>query len=412
MLQFLNNQYYIQNVLASDLCETFGTPLYVYDASKIVTQINSLKNAFSSVDLKIKYACKALTNVSILKLMRANGVEIDVVSPQELELALLAGYNGSQITFTPSGVNFEEIRYAVDQGAMVNLDNLDVLEQFGKEYGSTKPCLIRIKPNVAAGGNVKIMTAHEGSKFGISILQKAEIQDIIAKYNINLIGLHQHTGSDIKEASAFLEVASKMFEFAADFKGLKIIDLGGGFKVPYKDGDYQTNMIEIGEAISKSFLEFAKNYGSDLQLWFEPGKYLVSECGTFFTEANVIKNDPKINFVGVNSGLNHLIRPMMYDSFHDILNVSNPIGNTDKEYNIVGYICETDTFGQNRALNQVRKGDILAFKNGGAYGFTMASQYNSRFRPAEVLVMDNKAHLIRKRETMADILANQVILDI
>jgi diaminopimelate decarboxylase len=411
-MQLTENQYKIQGLPLLEIASQFDTPLYIYNADKIIEKIGVLKQSFPNVSLKIKYACKALTNISILKLMRANGVELDVVSPQELELGLMAGYNGSQITFTPSGVSFDEIELAIEAGAKVNLDNLDVLEKFGKKYGNTKPCMIRVKPNIAAGGNQKIMTAHEGSKFGISILQKADILAIVKKYDIKVVGLHQHTGSDIKEAEAFLKVAEVMYDFAMEFPDLEILDFGGGFKVAYKEGDAITDMEKVGKSITASFHEFCKKYGKNLELWFEPGKFLVSESGTFLVKTNVVKRDPKINFIGVNSGLNHLIRPMMYDSFHDIINVSNTNEAEKETYNIVGYICETDTFGTDRELNKVTEGDILAFKNGGAYGYTMASNYNSRYRPAEVLVINGEAKLIRKRENMEDIIGGQVVIDI
>ncbi len=411
-MQLINNHYKIQGISVLDICEKYETPLYVYDADKIIEKITILKQSFPNVNLKIKYACKALTNISILKLMKKHGVELDVVSPEELELGLMAGYTGDQITFTPSGVSFDEIEKAVDAGTKVNLDNLNVLEKFGIKYGNTKPCMLRIKPNVAAGGNHKIMTAHEGSKFGISILQKGEILAIVKKYDIQVIGLHQHTGSDIKEADAFLMVAEKMFDLAMYFPDLQILDFGGGFKVPYKKGDHLTDMHKLGKEITANFIDFCNKYGRNLELWFEPGKFLVSEAGTFLVKTNVVKKDPKINFIGVNSGLNHLIRPMMYDSYHDIMNISNTNENHKDTYNIVGYICETDTFGENRELNITTEGDILAFKNGGAYGYTMASNYNSRARPAEVLVIDGQAKLIRKRESMHDLIANQIILDI
>ena len=411
-MQLVNNQYQIQGISVLDIAQNFETPLYVYDADKIIEKITILKQSFPNVNLKIKYACKALTNISILKLMRKHGVELDVVSPQELELGLMAGFLGDQITFTPSGVSFDEIEKAVEVGAKVNLDNLDVLEKFGKKYGNTKPCMLRIKPNVAAGGNHKIMTAHEGSKFGISILQKNEILEIVNKYGIKVIGLHQHTGSDIKEAEAFLEVANKMYELAMEFPDLQILDFGGGFKVPYKKGDHQTDMLKLGSEITESFQSFCQKYGKELELWFEPGKFLVSEAGTFLVQTNVVKKDPKLNFVGVNSGLNHLLRPMMYDSYHDIINISNTNEAEKETYTIVGYICETDTFGADRSLNKVKEGDILAFKNGGAYGYTMASNYNSRFRPAEVLVIDGHAKLIRERETMKNIIDGQIQIEI
>ncbi|MFN4145209.1 MAG: diaminopimelate decarboxylase [Runella sp.] len=409
-MQFKHQQYFIQEISLLDLANQFGTPVYVYDADKIVEKINELRQAFPQVNLKIKFACKALTNVSILGLMRQNGVEIDVVSPQELQLALHAGYRGEQVTFTPSGVSFDEIEAAVAAGAIVNLDNLVVLEKFGQRYGHNVPCMIRIKPNVAAGGNAKIMTAHEGSKFGIDIRQRVDILQIVHKYNMQVIGLHQHTGSDIKEAEAFVRAADVIFDFATEFAHLQIIDLGGGFKVAYKDGDPTTDMPRLGQQLSEAFLELSQKIGRPLQLWFEPGKFLVSEAGILLVNVNVVKQTPGRTFVGVNSGLNHLIRPMMYDAYHHIINVSNPNG-PNKVYDVVGYICETDTFAQNRELSEVRENDVLALLNAGAYGFTMSSQYNSRFRPAEVLIYEGKAHLIRHRESMEDILRNQILLN-
>ncbi|CAG5070958.1 Diaminopimelate decarboxylase [Dyadobacter sp. CECT 9623] len=389
------------------LLETYGSPLYAYDGATIRRKAGELKQAFDGIDLKIKYACKANTNLAILRLMREIGVELDVVSPGELEMGMIAGYNASQITFTPSGVPFEEVRSAVDAGAIVNVDSIPLLEWFGQTYGNTKPCLIRIKPNVAAGGNAKIMTAHADSKFGISVLMLDEVLEVVKKYDIKIVGLHQHTGSDIKDAEPFLKVADILFEAAKRFPDLEIIDLGGGFKVSYLPGDHVTDMELLGKNISERFNTFCNEYGRKLQLWFEPGKFLVSESGFLLVKTTVVKEDPARNFVHVDSGLNHLIRPMMYGSYHHILNISNP-GGPLKTYNVVGYICETDTFATDRELPEVRQGDVLAFLNAGAYGFTMSSNYNARLRPAEVLVDNGNARLVRRRETLEDLLKTQM----
>ena len=411
--------YHIQSIPLTDLAEQFGTPLYVYDANKIIEKIAILRDSFKNVNLKIKYACKANTNLAILKLMRKHDVEIDVVSPEELRLAMMAGFEGSQITFTPSGVSFDEIELAAELGTRINLDNLDVLEKFGQRFGNTKGALIRLKPHVFGGGNEKIMTAHPESKFGISIHQKEEILAIVEKYDMKIIGLHQHTGSDVKNADAFTKAASAILEMAFSFKDLEIIDLGGGFKVSYKDGDVVTDMKEVGEILTNAFLDFSKKYGRELQLWIEPGKFLVSESGTFLTTANVVKTDPIKTFVGVNSGLNHLGRPMMYGAYHDIFNASNQDESEQNEYRVVGYICETDTFSWTsegkqgeRLMNKVTAGDIIAIKNAGAYCFSMASQYNSRLLPAEVLVHEGEAKLIRKRDTFEDIVRNLVDVEV
>jgi diaminopimelate decarboxylase len=398
--------YSIQGVDPIQLLNQYGSPLYVYDGATIRRKAAELQHAFAGVNMKIKYACKANTNLAILRLMREIGVELDVVSPGEFEMAKIAGYNASQVTFTPSGVPFEEVRAAVEAGAVVNVDSIPLLEWFGQTYGDTKPCMIRIKPNVAAGGNAKIMTAHADSKFGISVLLRNQILEVIKKYNIKVIGLHQHTGSDIKDAEPFLKVADILLETAKYFPDLEVIDLGGGFKVSYLPGDDITDMDLLGKKISKRFQTFCQEYGRELQLWFEPGKFLVSESGFLFVKTTVVKEDPARNFVHVDSGLNHLIRPMMYGSYHHILNISNPKGAL-KHYNVVGYICETDTFASDRELPEVRQGDVLAFLNAGAYGLTMSSNYNARFRPAEVLIDNGVAKLVRRRETMEDLLKTQ-----
>jgi diaminopimelate decarboxylase len=404
-------RYFIQNQDILELCQSYGTPLYMYDGAKIEEKVNALKNAFVGVDMKIKYACKANTNISLLKLMNKLGVEIDVVSPQEMAIALKAGFSPDKITYTSSGVSFDEIEECVAQNVSINIDNLSSLEKFGRKYGNSVPVLIRIRPNIEGGGNAKISTGHKESKFGIAIEQKAKILELVEKYNLNIVGIHQHTGSDIKDGKTFVSVAEVIYDFAMDFPDLKYLDFGGGFKVAYKDGDVVTDMKDLGEKLSASFLEFCKKYGRELQLWFEPGKFLVSECGFLLAQVNVVKENPTKTLLGLNTGLNHLIRPMMYDAFHDVVNISKPADAPKKNYDVVGYICETDDIAKERQLSEAEEGDILAIKNAGAYGFTMASNYNARFRPAEVLIYENKAHLVRKRETLQDLLTNQVLVD-
>jgi diaminopimelate decarboxylase len=402
-----NNNYHIQGIPVKELCEQYGTPLYVYDAQVIENQIDKLKNAFSGIKLKLKYAAKALTNISILKLIKNAGCDVDTVSLEEIEIALKAGFLPSQITFTPNSVHFSEIIKAVEKGVFVNIDNLHILEQFGEKYGNTVPCSVRVNPHVEAGGNEKIKTGHAESKFGISVDQQDLITDIYKKYNLNITSLHVHTGSDFSDVEVFMKVAEIMFEFALKFKTIKIMDFGSGFKVAYKKGDKTTDIKLLGEKITAATKKFASQYGSEPEIWFEPGKFIVSDCGVLFTEVNVLKHSPAATFAGINTGLNHLIRPMMYGSYHEIVNVSNPNGEIS-EFSVVGYICETDTFAWKRKLNDVREGDILAILNAGAYGFSMSSQYNSRPRPAEILVHKGNSHLIRKRETLEDVLKNQI----
>ena len=406
-----NNRYKSGGLDLLNIAEEFGTPVYVYDTQIIQRQYQRVQNAFGGVQLKLKYACKALSNQSILKYMKKLGAGLDAVSIEEAELGLRAGFQAGEILFTPNGVSFEEIKKGVELGLIINIDNISILEQFGNEYGNTVPCCIRMNPHIAAGGNQHIQTGHVDSKFGISVYQLRHIERVVKSCNIRVEGLHIHTGSEILDSSVFLRAAELMFDAAQQFPDLKFIDFGSGFKVAYKDGDVTTDIEELGQELTERFNSFCKQYGRNLELWFEPGKFLVSESGLLLVHVNIIKQTMATVFVGVNSGQNHLIRPMFYDAYHEIVNLSNPTGK-QRIYTVVGYICETDTFGWDRKMNEVREGDILAIKNAGAYGYTMSNNYNSRLRPAEVLIHEGKAHLIRKRETLDDLLKNQVIIDI
>jgi len=401
----------MQGVDLLTVAKEFGTPLYVYDAESIKSQFDKLINAFPKTKIKLKYAAKALTNLSILRYLRSIGAGLDAVSIQEVELGMMAGFKPNEIMYTPNGVSFEEIVEGVDIGVMLNIDNISILEQFGSKYQDSVPVCIRINPHLMAGGNHKISTGHIDSKFGISILQTRHLLRVIKTYNINVVGVHMHTGSDILDAAVFLSGAELLFDVAKQLKTIEFIDFGSGFKVPYHESDVQVDVADLGKKISKAFNAFCKEYGKDLQLWFEPGKYLVSESGVLLANTNVVKTTPATVFAGIDSGLNHLIRPMMYDAYHEIINISNTEG-TERVYTIVGYICETDTFGWDRKLNEISEGDILAIKNAGAYGYSMSSNYNSRFRPAEVLIINGEAKLIRKRETMEDLTRNQVEINL
>lgn len=392
------------------LAEEFGSPLYVYDAAKIQSQYQKLEKAFSKVNkLRINYAMKALSNVSILKLLKQMGSGLDTVSIQEVKLGLLAGFSPDKIIYTPNGVSMEEIEDVAALGVQINIDNLSILEQFGAKHPQTPVC-IRVNPHVMAGGNSNISVGHIDSKFGISIHQMPHLLRIVENTGMHINGIHMHTGSDILDIEVFLYAAEILFEAAAHFKELDFIDFGSGFKVPYKKDDIQTDIDELGKKLSKRFNQFCTQYGRDLTLTFEPGKFLVSEAGFFLAKVNVVKQTTSTVFAGVDSGFNHLIRPMLYGSHHHIENITNPKGK-ERFYSIVGYICETDTFASNRRIAEIKEGDLLCFRNAGAYCYSMSSNYNSRVRPAEVLWYEGKGHLIRERETFEDIVRNQVILD-
>jgi diaminopimelate decarboxylase len=390
-----------------DIAKEFGTPVYVYHAEKIKEQYEKLKSAFSSIDTRIFYACKALTNINILKYIDSLGSGIDCSSVNEVKLAVHAGVSKERILYTSNGIAFDEIEEVAIHGVHINIDSLSNLEKFGKKFGKNYPVGVRIRPNILAGGNLKISTGHERSKFGIPVDQLDQLVTLVDKYDLTVKALHIHTGSDIKDADVFVHGIKVLSELTPHFRDLTVIDLGGGFKVPYEPDDEETDMNLIAQRLKKFLDSHLFKNGKKYQLWFEPGKYLVSECGYLITEVNVVKDNNHQIFVGVNSGLNHLVRPMMYDAYHHIVNISNPEG-PERVYTVTGYICETDTFASDRLLHEVREADYLVFYNAGAYGFEMASNYNSRYKPAEVLVKDGNAILVRKREQFENLLENQV----
>ena len=393
------------------IANDYGSPLYVYDAHKIKEQYNRLTAAFSKVNkLKINYAAKALTNISVLKFINKLGAGLDTVSIQEVRLGIHAGFVPEKIIYTPNGVSLEEIEEVAKLGVQINIDNLSVLEQFGTKHPNTPVC-IRINPHIMAGGNTNISVGHIDSKFGISIHQTPLLLRIVKNTKMTINGIHMHTGSDILDIGVFLYASEILFDVARQFEGLEFIDFGSGFKVPYKENDIETNIEELGEKLTKRFHVFCKNYGKEVTLAFEPGKFIVSESGYFLTSVNAIKQTTSTVFAQVDTGFNHLIRPMLYGSQHAIENISNPNGK-QRFYSVVGYICETDTFANNQRISEITEGDILAFKNAGAYCFMMASNYNSRFRPAEVLWYNNNANLVRKREVFEDLTKNQILIDL
>lgn len=389
-----------------DLVKKYGAPLYIYEGETIERQYKRLTDAFAVPRLRIHYACKALTNISVMRFIRGLGAGLDAVSIQEVQLGLRAGFQPGEILYTPNCVSMEEIEEAVKLGVHINIDNLSVLELFAHDHPDTPVC-IRINPHIMAGGHTKTSVGHIDSKFGISIHQLPHLLKIVEATGIVVEGLHMHTGSDILDADIFLNAAEILFTAAMNFDDLKYIDFGSGFKVPYYEGGNATDIEELGARLSSRFNAFCQEYGEALDLLFEPGKFLVSEAGYFLVKTNVIKTTPATLFAGIDSGLNHLIRPMFYDAYHEIINVSNPQGRP-RIYTVVGYICETDTFGANRKIPEIQEGDILCLRNAGAYCFSMSSNYNSRLRPAEVFLYKGNDYLIRERETLEDLLKNQV----
>ncbi len=390
------------------LATQFGTPLYVYDTAYITAQYKKLTTAFAKTDTRFFYACKALTNINILKHIKSLGCNVDCSSINEVKLALLADFEPRNILYTSNGIHFSEIEEAQSLGVNINIDSLSNLEKFGKKYGHSYPVGIRLRPNIMAGGNLKVSTGHDKSKFGIAVEQLKEILALVEKHDLFIQNLHIHTGSDIKDVAVFVKGIEVLFDLIPHFKELSSIDLGGGFKVPYKDGDAETDIPLLAQKVQEAFDNHPNPNGKPLQVWFEPGKFLVSGAGYLLATVNVMKHTPAAAFIGLNTGFNHLIRPMFYDAYHKIENVSNATGPL-KEYTVVGNICETDTFASDRSLPETKEGELLVFHNAGAYGFEMSSNFNSRFKPAEVMLKDGQATLIRKADVWEDLVKNLVM---
>lgn len=392
-----------------DLSQKYGTPLYVYDASVIETNYNRFASAFKVPKLKVHYACKALPNMAVLKFLHSLGSGLDCVSIGEVKTGLKVGFSGEDIIFTPNGVAYEEFQEAIERGCKITVDNIPMLERIGTRHPNV-PLFIRLNPHLMAGGHRNISVGHIDSKFGISIHQLPMVLRLVKKLNIQVEGIHVHTGSDIIDPDVFLRVADLIFSIAEQFETLQSINFGSGFKVQYSPKDLFTNVEAIGKAFTEAFMEFCDRIGKEIVLRFEPGKYLVSNSGFFLTKVTTLKQTTACSFVGIDSGFNHFLRPMFYQAYHTISNLSNPDGES-KLYSVVGNICETDTFAEDRQIPEVREGDIILFENAGAYCHSMSSHYNSRPRPAEVMIKGGQDFLIRRRETLEDIWHNQQIPD-
>lgn len=396
----------LDNKTAHTLLTTYGSPLYVYDETIIRQRFRELQDAFSGWKTHLLYAAKANSNLHILKILREECAWLDCVSMYEVELGLLAGFLPSQILFTVNNMSDEEMHFAQHKKVLLNIDSLSRLEKYGKAYPRSSVCL-RMTPEVTAGHHKKVQTGYKESKFGILFEEVEQVKKITKRYQLKIIGLHEHTGSGIKNMDVTLKSMQGLMHVALQFPELHFLDFGGGFPIPYKPKEKRLDLNKFGKKVVSAFSAFCKTYRKQLALHFEPGRYCVAESGTLLCTVTTVKNRGNRSIVGVDTGFNHLVRPVLYDSYHHILNLSS--SGSMKKYDVYGNICESgDCFGKDRMIAEIHEGDILAILDTGAYGFSMASQYNSRPLPAEVLVSNGKARLIRKRQTFADILRGTV----
>ncbi|MBU7011940.1 MAG: diaminopimelate decarboxylase [Theionarchaea archaeon] len=396
----------MKHEVLTQIAEKYGTPVYVYDKSVIVNQYRRLDASVEFSPKKIYYASKANSNIAILNVFRDLGCSIDVVSPGELFLALKAGFNPSQILFTGNNLAVSEMEYAVEHNVLMTVDSLSQMETYGKINPGSSVC-VRINPNLGAGHHRHVITGGLQSKFGIYYTEINRIRREAEKHNLKIIGIHMHIGSGILEYRLLLKGISSLLDVAAHFAEVEFIDIGGGLGIPYRSEESPLNLEEFGRELTSLVRKWVR-MNKEITLVLEPGRFLVAESGVLLTRVTAVKHNPKYTFVGVDTGFNHFMRPAVYDAYHEIQLINND-SRKREIVTVCGNICESgDIFAKKRDLPHLGEGDLLAIENVGAYGFSMASQYNARALPAEVLVDNGNIILIRKRGTFKDFLLNQV----
>ncbi len=394
----------IQGLSLASLCETYPTPFYLYDLNHALGRYDYLRRIFEWPRVKIHYAMKANANPHLLLALKNIGARLDTVSPAEVLLALKLGFKKEDLLYTANNMTDEEILLLKGQGVLFNIDSLSGLRRYASLCPNTEVCL-RFNADVVAGENAKVQTGGDKTKFGIRLENVGEALDIAAAARLTIVGLHEHTGSGIADPEKFVEGMKNLLSIAKRewFPALRFVDFGGGFKVPYRPDERQIDYDDFGRRASALFSSFCAEYGRELDLYFEPGKFVAAECGILVTRVNsLIRNKARL-IAGTDSGFSHLIRPVLYDAYHHILNISNPNGPL-QTYDVCGNICETgDLFASDRLLPEIREGDVLAILNAGAYGYTMGSLYNLRPMPAEIAVQDGRAFISRPRVSHEDL---------
>lgn len=405
-----NNRLFFEKLSAQDLVQQFGSPLFVYEERVLRERCRELVNLVSKVKFRVNFSTKANNNVALLKIIREEGLKVDAMSPGEIYLEQAAGFRGKEILYIGNNVSKEELRFAIDNGALVSVDSLDQLAYFG-EINPGGDVFVRINPGIGEGHHSKVITAGK-AKFGVDLNMSDEIKNIATRYNLKIIGLNMHIGSFFLTPDAYLEAIKVLLEVASGFEGLSYLDFGGGLGIPYqKDTQKRFPMAEFGEKLQKLLLQWQNDTGNkQVTFIIEPGRYPVAECCTILTTVQATKENFGCKYIGTDLGFNVLMRPVLYGSYHEVLVCNNVNGNKEDIVDICGNICESgDLIAEQRPMPRVSSGDILAVLDSGAYGFSMSSNYNARLRPAEVLISpEGKTRIIRKREEIEYVLLNQV----
>jgi diaminopimelate decarboxylase len=396
------------------LTAKFGTPLYVYSENILRERCRDMKGLISYSNFTVNYSPKANSNLELIKIVRSEGLRVDAMSPGEIYVNMLAGYKPEEILYISNNVSEDEIRYAINTGVKISVDSVSQLEMFGKIKPGGKVAF-RLNPGVGAGHHEKVITAGQKTKFGIEMNSIPEVKRIIKEYNLKLIGINQHIGSLFMDGEAYLKSTGNILAIARQFDDLEFIDFGGGFGIPYKkqSGQSRLDLRELGGKLSKVVQTWVKEYGKDIEFKIEPGRYIVAESSILLGKVYAIKTNYNIKYIGTDLGFNVLVRPVMYDSHHDIeIYRENDIPSLKEEtVRIVGNICETgDIIAKDRNLPEIIENDILGVLDSGAYGYSMSSNYNNRLRPAEVLIEeDGNPRLIRRRDTIDDLIRNFIL---
>ena len=416
-LKNINGELYLDGASASKMAEEYGTPLYVMSERKIRENYRRLKSAFLKRydKTRVFYSAKANTNLSILRILKSEGAGIDVVSQGEAFLALEAGFPSDDILYTGVCADANELKYLLNRQVMVNVDSLSQLETLLK-IGTPKVLSVRINPNLGAGHHRHVITAGKTSKFGIYEEAALRAYRLAKAAGVKSFGMHMHIGSGIMDASPITNAMERLLDLAKNVHAntgidFDFINFGGGIGVPYRPKETEVDLELFSDKLTRLFREKCATYSlGEPEFWLEPGRYLVAEAGILLTRVNMVKRTPYRIFAGVDAGFNTLIRPAMYGSYHHIL-VANKLNQPlAEEYDVVGPLCESgDTFANRRLLPRLSEGDLMAVLNAGAYGYSMASQYNSRPRPGELLVKEGRYELTRERETVKDLLKGQRI---
>jgi diaminopimelate decarboxylase len=389
---------------AEELVKKYGSPLYVYDEKTLRKCCKELHDLVPNKNFRVNYSAKANTNLELLKIINSEDIDVDAMSPGELYMEKEAGFTPDRMFFIGNNVSAEEMQYAIDSNVLFSADSLSQLELFGK-INPGGEVMVRFNPGIGAGHNEKVITGGEKTKFGIQRDFIPQVKEIIKKYDLKLVGIDQHIGSHFLEDNSYIDGIKILFEIAKEFPGLKVIDFGGGFGVPY-EGEERLDFSKLSKDLDEVITEFLNEYDNkDVVFRVEPGRYISCECGLLIGTIHSIKENYNTKYVGTDIGFTVLIRPMLYDSYHEI-HLGKDENAPKERCTVVGNICESgDIIAKDRELSIGKEGELVIVENAGAYGYSMSSNYNCRLRPAEVLIdLDGNDRLIRRRDTFEDLI--------